>query len=476
MTLPANVQCNGATVTVSLVKIVGSPQAKELYLRAVATKNGARGEVLQLVYIGLGRSKVFDYTYFINNFGWYQGGSSGNIVANGDVRSNGNFDMTSKPLINGDITASTNTDLGVTGTVTMDSAKYTAAALSAYVSSTAYNLARPGSPPSTTSTTKWAMGYPGTSTTYNQTPGLDMPYLGNLTLYEDQATASGATLKVGSTTVTTNGIYSGAGPDGVVGTADDGMLILVGTTANPITLNGPVVVRGDVVIKGVVTGQGTIYSGRNIHIADNITYKNGPSWSKPDNNPANTANTNRSKDLLALCAKGNIVVGDYTNSTWSGAVATYLKPTFTKPYTTDSGDATLGYDTDRNSANGYKFDGNYTGTDGGKTLYASGTSLLQRNRLYYESANEKAFKTTTASNSITRIDAVCYTNHAFAGKVGALTINGALISRDEAIAFSGNVKFNWDIRIGSRSRDASTMDIDIYLPKVLTMQTEYWRN
>ena len=69
------------------------------------------------------------------------------------------------------------------------------------------------------------------------------------------------------------------GPDGTVGDADDKVpLVLVGTWDNPIDLKGPFVVPGDVIIKGVVTGRGTIYSGRNIHVAGEITYKKPPTW------------------------------------------------------------------------------------------------------------------------------------------------------------------------------------------------------
>ena len=40
--------------------------------------------------------------------------------------------------------------------------------------------------------------------------------------------------------------------------------------------------------------------------------------------------------------------------------------------------------------------------------------------------------------------------------------NGALVCRDEGIIYSGSVHFNWDIRLGSYSRDA--VNISLYLP------------
>ena len=39
----------------------------------------------------LQRSQVFDYTYFINNYGWMEGFGPNDLIVNGDMRSNGDF-------------------------------------------------------------------------------------------------------------------------------------------------------------------------------------------------------------------------------------------------------------------------------------------------------------------------------------------------------------------------------------------------
>ena len=87
-----------------------------------------------------------------------------------------------------------------------------------------------------------------------------------------------------------------SGPDGIYGSGDDGVasvsainsgtqpLVIVGTDAQPIQIDGPVVVEGDVIIKGVVSGQGTIYAGRNVHIVGDITYTDPPVWPSLDRN------------------------------------------------------------------------------------------------------------------------------------------------------------------------------------------------
>ena len=105
--------------------------------------------------------------------------------------------------------------------------------------------------------------------------------------------------------------------------------------------------------------------------------------------------------------------------------------------------------------------GNYTVHDGGqkvnyvydaktKTYLPSGTV----NRKYDESAvGDQVIKDRVSSSDITQIDAVLYNNHAVMGRIGQCQFNGALISRDEGIIYRNSVRFNWDIRLGSRSPD-----------------------
>ena len=59
-----------------------------------------------------------------------------------------------------------------------------------------------------------------------------------------------------------------------------------------------------------------------------------------------------------------------------------------------------------------------------------------------------------------------YTNHAFTGRTGALTINGGIVSRDEAIIFSGNLTMNYDPRI-KQFRDSFYLPKDLSEPEVV---------
>lgn len=403
-------------------------------------------------------SPIFDYAYFINNFGWLWGGG---ITVNGDVRSNGNFSFSGNPMVNGDIYASLNPDLGALGTITGNSRSQDIAQYQNQAPATA----RPTNPtnPADPENTAYEAGYDGTSTRYPGQDVLPMPFLGDLTQYRDLAIARNGQVSQGGN-VLINNVYDGAGPDGIAGTADDGSVILIGTSANPIVINGPVVVEEDVVIRGVVSGQGTIYSGRNTHIIGDITYSNGPSWPKPDATPQATAQDNSTRDFLGLATKGNVIIGDYTRNDWQGTCGRYLKPPFTQGYEADSTDAPLGYDSDGDPSNGYWFDGDYTSHDGGIKDDGGGGSVPRR---YYESSLSDAVirAISASSNQIRNVNGVLYTNHAFAGRVGSFTLNGTIISRDEAIIYSGSIGINYDVR----AHGVGIESIDIFLPRDLDL-------
>ena len=97
----------------------------------------------------------------------------------------------------------------------------------------------------------------------------------------------------------------------------EGNAILIGTKEKPIVLSDDVYFSGDVIIKGYVQGNGGIYAGRNIYVAGDIRYvdENADCWDKEsvsDPNACAVADISAGKDELRLGARGNIVVGDYT--------------------------------------------------------------------------------------------------------------------------------------------------------------------
>ncbi|NCC50101.1 MAG: hypothetical protein EOM20_02685 [Spartobacteria bacterium] len=456
------------TVTIENTKETKWPGYRDgpfkLKLRVDAEREGVKRSVTEYVLYKLEASEVFDYAYFINNFGWFYGST---ITANGDVRANGDFHCKYDPYINGDVKACINPDNGAQGNVI---GSWRSRNLSWWWND-GPDRARPGDPPSASFTEGWDMGYNGDPVAWEHLDPLEMPYLGDLSEYTYLATNYDGRITQGGVTLITN-VYNGPGPNPApTAWADDGCIILIGTQSDPIEIDGPVVVMGDLIIKGYYTGKGTIYAGRNVHIAGDLVAMDYPTWDKPDNDPETTAAVNANKDLLVLAAKGNVLFGDYTESSWRSAVNTYIKPNFTKSYTTDSSDYHLGYDSDWNPNNGYRFNGDYTGYDGGKRLDNSGNIV---NRRYYEaSLSPNIFHAVANSEEVDRVDAVVYNNHLVGGHTGPFKNNGCLIGRDEAIIFSGSVTMNWDIRVGSRSKDA--VDIGLYLPRILAKPTRlYW--
>jgi cytoskeletal protein CcmA (bactofilin family) len=110
--------------------------------------------------------------------------------------------------------------------------------------------------------------------------------------------ASGSTFG-GSTVVSAN-------PVALNGTVN-GNVILTGTAANPIKIDGTVTVNGDVVLQGVVKGSGALVARGNIYVTSDLTYNDAVVSGKRTYGVA----ADGTKNDFALAAGGNILVGDY---------------------------------------------------------------------------------------------------------------------------------------------------------------------
>ena len=544
LTLPVSSEISGCTVRTGIARVehTDGEQFADVTIVAEAVRQNPGGTVssstiAETVRFAQQRSKVFNNAYFVNNYGWFQGSG---CTANGDVRANGDMYLDSSCKINGNVYASRNDELHVDGDVTgtgkMDS-------YSTYKSTTygAANAARPLAKNKTTGETV-AGGYDAPDTVSATMPqerikermerSVEMPYIGDVSSAASEyrawaqelhdADSSMSTIKQGGQTIATV-YYDGTGPSGQatvtdshgneVAAADYGVLVLEGTQANPIEISGPVIVPNDVIIKGYVKGQGTIYSGRNIHIVGNIQYVNPPTWANKASNADNST-----KDMLGLMAKGNIVLGDYTQSSWLSSINKYIsQEPYVQQYACDTSDAAIGYPE--------TFGGSYSTTEcvgaedfakcssagladfvpGGydsatgrfgklKTTYSAGetvvaqtsgnydvwdsrtgtkttkwvnrgsyytkceeTTRLSYDRKYYESVCTDDQISSRAS-TITRIDAILYNNHGIFGKLGKCSINGSLVCRNEGINYSSNLYLNWDLRLFSGSSE--TVDND----------------
>jgi hypothetical protein len=251
--------------------------------------------------------------------------------------------------------------------------------------------------------------------------------------------------------------------------SETGNIVLTGTSASPIEINGPVVVRGDVVIKGVVNGKGTIYAGRNVYIANDITYKNSPSSPRPaSGDPAivdGWVNANKDKDLVGFAARESIILGDYTGKTggrwyadsWLFSMGNEDAGQDGIPDTNDTyeGDGVFQPVYEDLDGDGVK-DNNYT--------WANVQTQVPINQFFNCPAGVTQFGE-IATNNVSNMDGVFYTNHAFAGRVGnAVHIDGAVISKDEAVIYRDTLVFNYDERLHSRYTSGQNRLIDVDLP------------
>jgi len=310
------------------------PLAARLMTIQAEAQVGAVTRRIQATYeVALGTSDVFRYAYFVNNFGWLDVRDPRSLQIFGDVRANGDFLFSGaggwNMWVGGDVYAAKNPELlnprtGLPSAGTINKFHHpwgwdyepgelgTALMNSGYWNNRWTNRARPGkqlvlpgqvlingqntllasdgtsfdpySPIIQGHPNQWP-GPARVPTYYPDQKVQPLPYLGDLSMYKSMA------LKKTTNTFTwmgrtftwetspylwywDNGRWQKI--DGV--RSDPSPLVLIGTRARPITIDGPIVTEGDVIVKGYVSGRGTLYTGRNVHVIGEITYANPPTW------------------------------------------------------------------------------------------------------------------------------------------------------------------------------------------------------
>jgi len=409
-----------------------------------------------------GRDNVFNYVFFIDNVGWFSGV---NADFNGDIGANLDIDLkwTGSMKVNGNCYAGGECvarklyrshdwdDYGNQSFAGKDFKNKLRPTLY-----TDYNRSNPD--------TFYEQGYEEGCTFYEYQDKYELPFIGPLSDYEEYATIIGGTvsgLGIDSNSITANAVWGDdVGEDaGIAGEVDDGCLVLIGTFDDPIRLDGVVVVQKDLYIRGYFTGKGTIYAGRNINIVGDIIAKDGPTWPHPDSNPVTTAENNKTKDFLGLCAKGCLLFGNH-----NCVNRDYIRYPYTSTSASDASDAGLGYVSGRHSNGQPYFDGDYAMPDGdGSEVRTDGST-----RLFYEPIlagtdlsglfvqwNDVQISADKYGR-VGQFDCVMYANHLIAGTFQPNSVlNGALICRDEAMVRHGNLAFNWDARLGSQTMDGA---------------------
>jgi hypothetical protein len=452
---------------------------------------------------------VFDYSYFINNWGWFYGDS---IETNGNARSNGQFDAGNyRPTINGIprydklvITEDPNT-------------KAITADLQGYKDDNNDGV-RDGSDGGIFS----GWNIVGTdrirgmaSLAQNKHAFVDtvpMPNLNELSHYEMLA----ANREINGQVVPSSITVGQTRIDAVFG--DDphepGNLYLYGTKNDPIVLDGPVVVRGHLVIYGKVTGQGSFYVGGNIYIPDNLEYVDPPKqWNPKSNSEADTEQwiaDNHKKDLLGLFARENIVIGNYLDWNWRYHVDWWLSHPLNKsredsgidqiPNTRNGRDGIPNtadddlleddnmWTVERYTMDDYRAgivpmskvgtpipgtgedidgDGRFDNTINVAQFDARPTDPGQYGGNFVDPQEIQNYNL-ISSTRVSRVDGILYTNHALAVRTTKeITFNGSITSRNEAIIYGNNFTANYDRRMLGGGDNPN-----LVLPKVFAPITE----
>lgn len=442
-----------------------------------------------LLDLSLDPSSVFDYAYFVNNYGWLDGFGASDLIVNGDMRANGNFSiLNGSPTINGSVYACRNDKLwpNAAGVVNRTPQFWS----NSYYSSRAPQQARQayqqsrmgvkgsdqfeawrdiiydaeasivhGRPAGAViGDVNGIRRFDGTILDPRATRELPMPDLNDVEYYK-QLSRNYLDTKRKFRDNSNNPYYNEPAFIEVFNPSTnryeritnqgvfEGSVALIGTTAKPIRIHGPVTVTGDIVIKGVFTGQGTLYAGRNVHIVGNVQYAQGPNFS--GNNLELIDKANEKKDLLALCARGSIIMGN--TKRMSSLTLSYMTPPFTKGRYDDFGNWIPPY-------NAREID------EYGVMRYKS---LLGDN--YIDSISE----------NVNVINAILYTNFLGGGEIGGgsqgVTFNGSIICRDEAmVTRSLPMYLNYDTRVKWRIQEGEPL-VDINLPFSPMARTRAWR-
>lgn len=450
----------------------------------------------------LDRSPVFDYTYFINNYGWMDGFGVNDLIVNGDMRSNGDFSFTNgSPTVNGSVYATHNEKLvpapvGLVNTppVKWDDTTYNSTAASnarwrpGYSSSVmgakgsaAYENWRDvifesngsivngrsdgavvGDVTGIDSWIRTSSGATATKTLLDSTSTQEiiMPDLSNLAYYQNLSSTwtdpkqtyqdgtsnplygQGAYLKVWNTSTNS---YQTITTNGQI----NGSASVIGTAAHPILIHGPVTFSQDCVIAGTISGQGTIYTGRNVHIVGSIIYANPPDFR--GTNEQTVENANEKKDVVAFAARASVMMGDTSQFTSSYPLQ-YMSPPFTHGRYDDNGNWIPPYDATQVDSTGFK-----------KYQSVLGDSYIH-----------------SIASAVNQMDAVIYSNFCGGGDIGTggagVKMNGSIITKDEAmVVFSLPMYMNYDSRIKEKELTQKPL-IDVNLPRSPVMLRSTWQD
>jgi hypothetical protein len=335
---------SSATYSVRVLSVDDpGPQSPYIDCRDVTVEASAKAKggsenttLVATMRFGVLPSGVFDYSYFINHFGWWAGFASGKVNINGNAKANGHFDVLSgKMTING----SPRYD-PITGEAVDNGGVYAGGYVfptdgSAFEGMASEDVNRysyagvdrgPIDPAKTTMPNLNDAGDLDGDGKVNELS----PYYVNLSNgeYDNPAGKVGIDKNGDGTLQPGEVIVTGAFGDDP---GETGNLALTGTDANPIIIEGTIAVTNDLAISGVISGQGSFYTGRNTYVGSGVEYDN-PTTERPvfdygTETPESYKtrvdtwkDDNESADLVSFMTVNNIVCGNHTESKWQSSI------------------------------------------------------------------------------------------------------------------------------------------------------------
>jgi len=466
------------------------------YVPAADAPNAQQRRVTAVVRCQLRRSEVFDYVYFINNWGWYYGDT---IHAHGNVRANGQFDCGGyAPVIDGIPRYRKVVGTDLSGYIDDNHDGLTDGSDGGIYAG--WDIVNTGNVQGMGGL-EWTQDdadegrceQSQVGTPKNQHDFLEqipMPNLTDLTIYEEIAKSKNSNITIGGIEMCDSVVGDHAG--------EPSNLYLRGTEAAPIVLNGPVVVRGNLIISGRVTGHGAVYCGRNVYVPEDLEYITPPA-PLPTDSPSESElegwlADNQSADALGLFAREHVVCGDYTNSSWQYYVNNWVNDQRNKseedagldgiPNTKEGRDGTLGTDDDDVLEDDDEWTvEHYTQEDADRGIIPPGFSVgdaipetgedIDGDGQYDPTTLMSEFNvdvsldaanwagnmpagvsaySAISTTDLTKLDGAFYTNHTIAALTLAwdddLHMRGCVVSRNEAIVYgTKTIQLHYDLRL-----------------------------
>lgn len=466
----------------------------------------------------LARSQVFDYTYFVNNYGWMDGFNPNDLIVNGDMRANGNFNfLNGSPTINGSVYAANNDKLsppaaGLINAAPLKWANNTALTNQAASNSNnannewrwrqAYDPAIHGARGSATyeqwrdyifdsdgaitndkasgavlgdstgtkSWTRTSTGTAGTTTTLdgNPTDEVIMPDLSNLNYYialsqqyvDNKPTYGDGVANPGYNQgayveVWDQTLNSGAGAYKRISTNG----VVTGSASLIGTVSKPIKIHGPVTFTQDAVIKGYVSGQGTIYTGRNTHIVGSIRYVDPPDF-RRTGGRNTIDQVDAYNEKksflGLAARGSVIMGNPQSFTASYPLQYMTPPFTKGR------YDENGNWIP--PFDANQVDSTGFKR---------------YQSVMGNAYLNSIAEG-VNQIDAILYTNFVGGGNIGVggggCIFNGSIISKDEAmVVFSLPMRMNYDTRIRERSLTKTPL-IDLQLPRSPVMLRSTWQD